>query len=82
MAFLKKKSMAATGRAAGKYSRAPEPAHRHEQVLLTEAEADLQEIKLCRIIDVGTVQITFELAEQHHCDCDRLKEACLQFLNR
>lgn len=36
------------------------------------------EDKLCRLIDVGTVQTTLELAERHHCD--RLKEACLRFL--
>ncbi|CAD6202549.1 unnamed protein product [Miscanthus lutarioriparius] len=36
------------------------------------------EDKLCRLIDVGTVQTTLELAERHHCI--RLKEACLRFL--
>ncbi|PUZ42285.1 hypothetical protein GQ55_9G571700 [Panicum hallii var. hallii] len=34
--------------------------------------------KLCRLLDVATVEIVLALAEQHHCD--RLKEACLQFL--
>ena len=36
------------------------------------------EDKLCRLLDVATVEIVLALAEQHHCD--RLKEACLQFL--
>ncbi|OEL32901.1 BTB/POZ and MATH domain-containing protein 1 [Dichanthelium oligosanthes] len=36
------------------------------------------EDKVCKLLNVATVEITLALAEQHHCD--RLKEACLQFL--
>ncbi|KAF8673686.1 hypothetical protein HU200_048435 [Digitaria exilis] len=36
------------------------------------------EVKLCGAINVATVEITLALAEKHQCD--RLKEACLQFL--
>ncbi|CAN6290294.1 unnamed protein product [Urochloa humidicola] len=36
------------------------------------------ENKLCRLVSVGAVEITLALAEKHKCD--RLKEACLQFL--
>ncbi|CAN6285258.1 unnamed protein product [Urochloa humidicola] len=36
------------------------------------------EDRLCRLVSVGAVEITLALAEQYKCD--RLKEACLQFL--
>uniref|UniRef100_K4AJI0 BTB domain-containing protein n=1 Tax=Setaria italica TaxID=4555 RepID=K4AJI0_SETIT len=65
----------------------PEMDREEEDAILRNVAADrysLQRLKLicedrlCRLVSVGTVEITLALAEQHNCD--RLKEACLQFL--
>ncbi|TKV97565.1 hypothetical protein SEVIR_9G503000v4 [Setaria viridis] len=65
----------------------PEMDREEEDAILRNVAADrysLQRLKLicedrlCRLVSVGTVKITLALAEQHKCD--RLKEACLQFL--